>query len=61
MTAKEKVDLFERAMHKLYINRNIALNIDRMNEILDAIDFWARFDQDKHKGSPYQKLKALDI
>ena len=61
MNNKEKVELYEGIFMRLYINRNIALDINRMNEILDAIDFLARFDSDKHKGIPQRKLIALSI
>ena len=46
---------------KLYINRNHALDINRMNTILDAIDFWAKFDSDEDKGIAQQKMIALSI
>lgn len=61
LSDKEKVKLYEGIFQRLYINRNLSLDVDRMKEILDAIDFLARFDYDKQKGIPQQKLIALSI
>lgn len=61
MNDKEKIALYEDIFKKLYTNRNVTLNVERMKEVLDAIDFWARFDDQVHKGSQYQAMKALNI
>lgn len=61
MKDSEIIELYEYVFQLLYINRNLSLDVDRMHSILDAIDFLARFDPDKHKGTKYQKMKALKI
>lgn len=61
MTDKEKIELYEKTFTMLYINRNLSLDVKRMHEILDAIDFFCKFDPDKNKGTREQKLKALSI
>ena len=41
MTAKEKVDIYEKFFHQLQLHMSVTLNHSKVNEGLKIIDMWS--------------------